>query len=244
MGKLSTLPEGKADQLVMNKVDQHSVIRSFVRRQSRLTPGQARALETLWDRFGINEGQETLDLSVVFGRKAPRVLEIGFGDGSSLIAMAQSHPDRDYLGIEVHRPGVGRLLMQAEALGLRNLKVVCADAVEVLSRSIADGAFERVHVFFPDPWPKKRHHKRRLIQPAFAALLIRKLMHGGYLHLATDWEDYARQMLEVLEATPELMNTAPEGGFATRPGERPLTKFERRGQRLGHEAYDILFQRR
>jgi tRNA (guanine-N7-)-methyltransferase len=179
----------------------------------------------------------------VFGREAPRVLEIGFGDGEALIAMARRNPDRDYLGIEVHRPGIGRLLIQADALGLWNLKVVCADAVEVLSHSVTDAAFQRVHVFFPDPWPKKRHHKRRLIQPVFAALLTRKLVLGGHLHLATDWEDYAWQMLEVLETTPQLINTAPKGEFAARPGERPLTKFERRGQRLGHGVYDLIFQR-
>jgi tRNA (guanine-N7-)-methyltransferase len=170
-------------------------------------------------------------------------LEIGFGDGESLIRMARSHPERDYLGIEVHRPGIGRLLMQAEASGLSNLRVMGADAVEVLSQSIDDASFERIQMFFPDPWPKKRHHKRRLIQPDFAALLARKLAPKGYLLLATDWEDYARQMLAVLEATTGLTNAAAGDGFAERPIERPPTKFERRGHRLGHRVRDLVFQR-
>jgi tRNA (guanine-N7-)-methyltransferase len=217
----------------------HRPIRSFVRREGRLTPGQKRALETLWPRFGIDYSEEPLDLAAIFGRPAPVTLEIGFGNGESLAAMAQAAPERDFIGIEVHRPGVGHLLQRIEALGLGNLRVMCHDAVEVLKHQIPPGSLDTVQIFFPDPWHKKRHHKRRLIQPVFVALLARCLRPGGTLHLATDWEDYARHMLEVLEASPDLRNTAQR--FSSRPHHRPLTRFEQRGQRLGHGVWDVIF---
>ncbi|OOG23977.1 tRNA (guanosine(46)-N7)-methyltransferase TrmB [Thioalkalivibrio denitrificans] len=219
----------------------HRPIRSFVRREGRLTPGQQRALETLWPRYGIDFSEEPLDLAAIFGRSAPVTLEIGFGNGESLAQMAEAAPERDFLGIEVHRPGVGRLLARIEALGLTNLRVMCHDAVEVLEHRIAPGCLDTVQIFFPDPWHKKRHHKRRLIQPAFVALLATRLRSGGTLHLATDWEDYARHMLDVLNASPEFRNTAD--GFAPRPPHRPLTKFEQRGQTRGHGVWDLIFMK-
>ena len=212
-----------------------------MRREGRLTRGQQRAIETLWPRFGVDFSPEPLDLEALFGRRAPRVLEIGFGDGAALIAMARTHPQMDFIGVEVHRPGVGSLLRQAQALALNNTRVICADAVQVLTHQLPDDCLGRIQIFFPDPWPKKRHHKRRLIQPELVALLARKLEPGGRLHLATDWEDYAQHMLAVLEACPAFMNT--EKRFAPRPDYRTLTKFERRGQRLGHGAWDLIFQR-
>jgi tRNA (guanine-N7-)-methyltransferase len=219
-------------------------VRSFVRREGRMTAAQRRALEELWPRYGIAPGEESLDLDAVFARRAPRYLEIGFGMGDALAAMAERHPERDYLGIEVHQPGVGALLRALDARGLHNVRVIATDAVEVLQRRVPDSSLDGVYIFFPDPWPKKRHHKRRLVQPPFSALLARKLRAGGQVHLATDWEDYARQMLEVLEATPGLANAAGAGAFAPRPGERPVTKFERRGERLGHQVWDLIFERR
>ncbi|MEZ5583406.1 MAG: tRNA (guanosine(46)-N7)-methyltransferase TrmB [Candidatus Competibacteraceae bacterium] len=228
----------------MTNVDpsRHRSIRSFVRRSGRLTQAQQRALGTLWERYGVEIDRHLLPLNQLFGRIAPRILEIGFGDGESLLAMAGARPENDFLGIEVHRPGIGHLLLRADALGLTNVRVICADAQEALN-ILPDACLERIQVFFPDPWPKKRHHKRRLIQPAFVAVMARTLKSGGYLHLATDWEEYAHWMLTVLDACEALHNTV-SGGFAPRPVERPLTKFERRGQLLGHEVWDLLFRRR
>lgn len=217
-------------------------IRSFVRRESRMTPGQQRALETLANRYLVNE-LGAIDLDTVFGRTAPRHLEIGFGMGESLAATAAAHPEHDYLGIEVHRPGIARLLMRAAEQDLTNLRVASGDAVEILTHRLGEGVFDAIHVFFPDPWPKKRHHKRRLINPGFAALLVRKLKPGGRLHLATDWEDYAEQMLTVLNATPGLRNLAADGRYVARPEFRPVTKFERRGEALGHAVRDLAFER-
>ncbi|MGB5062741.1 MAG: tRNA (guanosine(46)-N7)-methyltransferase TrmB [Candidatus Competibacter sp.] len=216
-------------------------IRSFVRREGRMTRAQRRALTECWARFGADVGA-ALEPERLFGRRAPLVLEIGFGDGESLAAMAMAHPDMDYLGVEVHRPGIGHVLLRAEALDLSNLRVMCADAVEVL-RQLPDERLERIQVFFPDPWPKARHHKRRLIQPPFVALLIPKLKWAGQLHVATDCEDYARSILNVLRVAPELANAVDGDGFAPRPAYRPLTRFERRGRRLGHEVWDMLFAR-
>ncbi len=225
--------------------EKHRSIRSFVLRQGRLTSGQQHALETCWQRFGITPtGSEPLDLDRLFQRSAPRVLEIGFGDGESLATMVQAHPETDFLGIEVHRPGVGRLLMQAKVLKLDNLRVICMDAVDVLTLYIPNACLDRIQIFFPDPWPKKRHHKRRLIQTDFVKLLGQKLKPGAYLHLATDWKHYAQHMLAVLEEQEDFINTARNGGFAARPDYRRLTKFERRGQNLGHEIHDLIFQYR
>jgi tRNA (guanine-N7-)-methyltransferase len=217
-------------------------IRSFVLRQGRLTPAQRRACERLLPRFGVPFSPAVLDLERLFGRRAPKILEIGFGMGETTAAIAAAHPENDYLGVEVHTPGVGSLLRRIEALGLENVRIVQHDAVEVLREMIAPESLDGVHVFFPDPWPKKRHHKRRLIQAPFAALLASRMKPGAYVHVATDWEDYANQILAVFSAEPLLENTAD--GFAPRPAYRPLTKFERRGLALGHRVWDVVFRRR
>ena len=217
-------------------------IRSFVLRAGRMGSGQQRAIEELGPRFVLPYHPDLLDLDIAFGRSAPRVLEIGFGMGSATAEIAQRHPDTDYLGIEVHTPGVGALLKRVGELGLENVRILQHDAVEVLHSMIADTSLDGVHIYFPDPWHKKRHHKRRLIQPAFARLLASKHKPGGYLHLATDWQDYAGQMLDVLGHEPLLHNTAT--AYAPRPEWRPETKFEQRGLRLGHGVWDLLFRRR
>jgi len=217
-------------------------IRSFVRRQGRITLGQNTALETLWPVFGLDPGLP-FNPREAFGRDAPLVLEIGFGNGDSLAQMALAAPERDFLGIEVHRPGVGHLLLKAQALGLHNVRVYCADAVEIVRERIAENSLDGAQVFFPDPWHKKRHHKRRLINADFAALLAARLKPEGVLHCATDWEPYAEQMLAVLEGCPDLLNQAGPGNFSDRPAHRPLTKFETRGQRLGHRVQDLLFEK-
>lgn len=218
-------------------------IRSFVRREGRITDGQKRALAELLPRYGVPAGDTLLDLEALFGRRAPVHVEIGFGNGEALAAMASAHPENNYLGIEVHRPGVGALLQRLEADAIGNVRVIGIDALPVLEQRIPDAVLSAVCIFFPDPWPKLRHHKRRLIQPGFLALLRRKLKVGARLHLATDWEDYARHMLQVLSAAEGFENCAGVGRFAT-PGERPPTKFERRGQRLGHGVWDLVFERR
>lgn len=219
-------------------------IRSFVRREGRLTDAQRRALDELWPRHGVTPGAAPLDFVQLFGRDAPVHLEIGFGNGEALAAMAAAHPQNNYLGIEVHRPGVGALLRRLEAEGLTNVRVVSVDAKDVLEQCIPDASLAAVYLFFPDPWPKKRHHKRRLLQPEFAQLVRRKLRPNGEFHLATDWEDYARHMLAVLSAADGFENAAAPGPFVSRPEMRPLTRFERRGQRLGHGVWDLLFRRR
>jgi tRNA (guanine-N7-)-methyltransferase len=222
---------------------EHRRIRSFVRREGYMTRAQQAALARLGERFVIAP-QGEIDLDCLFGRRAPRVLEIGFGMGDALAAMARVQPDRDYLGIEVHRPGVGSLLLKLEKDAIANVRILCADAVEVLQQHLPDESFDAVHLFFPDPWPKRRHHKRRIVQAAFVDLVCRKLKPGGRFHMATDWEDYARHMLAVMTAAPRFVNLAGTGKFSTRPIERPLTKFEQRGQRLGHGVWDLLFERR
>ena len=216
-------------------------IRSFVLRQGRVSNAQRRAVETLLPRFGIAYAPALLDLNAAFGRPAPKILEIGFGMGETTAQIALAHPQNDYLGIEVHTPGVGSLLRLIEAHALANVRIIQHDAVEVLSHMIAPESLSAIHIFFPDPWPKKRHHKRRLIQPPLVRLLSSRLLPGGYLHLATDWEDYALQMLEVLSAEAQLVNSAQ--GFAARPAYRPLTKFETRGLKLGHRVWDLVFRR-
>ncbi|MDP2878970.1 MAG: tRNA (guanosine(46)-N7)-methyltransferase TrmB [Sulfuricella sp.] len=219
----------------------HRPIRSFVLRQGRMSNAQTRALETLLPRWGIAYLETRLDLDAAFGRVAPKILEIGFGMGDSTAAIAAVHPQNDYLGIEVHGPGVGSLLNQIEALGLTNLRVIQHDAVEVLKHMIAPASLDGVHIFFPDPWHKKKHHKRRLIQPELVALLCDKLKPGGYLHAATDWQEYAEHILAVLSAEPLLANTAAD--YAPKPDYRPLTKFEQRGINLGHGVWDIVFRK-
>ncbi|MBI1395673.1 MAG: tRNA (guanosine(46)-N7)-methyltransferase TrmB [Betaproteobacteria bacterium] len=217
-------------------------VRSFVLRQSRTSTAQRRAVDTLLPRYGIPYATALLDLPRVFGRDAPRVIEIGFGMGETTAAIATNHPEMDFIGVEVHTPGVGNLLKLVAAGGLSNVRVIQHDAVEVFTHMIPEGSLDGIHVYFPDPWPKKRHHKRRLVQPAFVLLAASRLKPGGYIHLATDWVEYAEQMLEVLEAEPRLENTT--GGFAQKPAWRPETKFEQRGIRLGHEVRDLVFRRR
>jgi len=218
-------------------------IRSFVTRAGRITPAQQRALAELWPKYGIAFVPEPLDVSALFGRQAPRTLEIGFGNGENLLALAAAHPQRDFLGIEVHRPGVGRLLLALEARALTNVRVICHDAVEVLAQQIAPQSLDEILILFPDPWPKKRHHKRRLIQRPFAELAASRLAPRGVLRVATDWRPYALQILETLEAAPGLVNLAADGAFVTRPSERAPTRFELRGERLGHEVWDVAFRR-
>lgn len=218
-------------------------IRSFVRREGRLTPGQQKALDQLWPIFGIEDEQEALDLNTLFNREAPRVLEIGFGNGASLAQMAKNQPDHDFIGIEVHRPGVGQLLKSIQNDELSNVRVACTDAVALLKNRIKDKSLDRIQIFFPDPWHKKRHHKRRIIQPAFVNVLADKLKHGGHLHLATDWQDYAEQMLEDVSGNERFCNCSHDGSYIERPDYRPITKFEQRGHRLGHGVWDLLFKR-
>jgi len=218
-------------------------IRSFVVRAGRMGPGQARALATLAPRFVVPFRAEPLDAGALFGRDAPLTLEVGFGMGGATAAIAAAAPERDFLAVEVHPPGVGALLQRIEEGGLANVRIVQHDAVEVLESMIAPATLAAVHVFFPDPWHKKRHHKRRLIQPPFVALLASRLAPGGTLHCATDWEPYAEQMLAVLGAEPTLVNGAG-AGYATRPESRPLTKFEQRGLARGHGVRDLVFARR
>jgi tRNA (guanine-N7-)-methyltransferase len=214
-------------------------IRSFVLRAGRTTAAQERALSELWPRYGIEMGSAPLDLGAIFGRESLRCLEIGFGAGEVIGSLAEAHPETDYLGIEVHRSGVGRLLLRVHQGGLSNLRVVCQDAVEVLRDHIADESFDEILVFFPDPWHKKRHHKRRLIDAGFALLAASKLRADGILRLATDWQDYAEQMLAVCNACPALQSLSPERGYAARPQFRPPTRFETRGARLGHGVWDL-----
>ncbi|MHB8915559.1 MAG: tRNA (guanosine(46)-N7)-methyltransferase TrmB [Thiobacillus sp.] len=217
-------------------------IRSFVLRAGRVGPGQARALAELGPQFVLPYQKQPLNLNHLFNRAAPKILEIGFGMGEGMADIAQAHPENDYLGVEVHTPGVGALLKQLGERGLSNVRIVQHDAVEVLSQMLPPASLYGAHVFFPDPWHKTRHHKRRLIQPPLVRLLATRLAPGGYLHLATDWEDYAVQMLAVLRAEPTLVNSASD--YALRPESRPLTKFEARGLRLGHGVWDLLFKRR
>jgi tRNA (guanine-N7-)-methyltransferase len=217
-------------------------IRSFVTRAGRLSIAQARALEELGPTFLIEYKKDLLDTAQAFGRSAPVILEIGFGMGDTTAHIARAMPDKDFIGVEVHTPGVGSLLKQIGEQGITNLRLIQHDAVEVLNQMIAPASLAGVHVFFPDPWHKARHNKRRLIQPAFVTLLAEKLAPGGYLHCATDWEDYAVQMLEVLGAEPLLHNTAE--GYAPQPSYRPLTKFENRGIKLGHGVWDLVFTRK
>lgn len=217
-------------------------VRSYVIRGGRLTSSQQQALETLWPVYGVSDVRAPFDAQQHFGRAAPLVLEIGFGMGDSLLEMARCNPDKDFIGIEVHRPGVGRLLHEIQAQGLGNLRVYCHDAKEILRDCIADGALSCVQIFFPDPWHKKKHNKRRLVQAEFMELIRRKLAIGGKVHMATDWEPYAQHMMEVMGALPDYRNAAGVSQFSTAT-ERPLTKFEKRGQRLGHVVNDLVFVR-
>jgi tRNA (guanine-N7-)-methyltransferase len=215
-------------------------IRSFIRRQGRLTPGQQLALDNHWAKYCLDPKTD-YDFSQVFGREAPLFVEIGFGNGESLARMAAANPEKDYIGIEVHRPGVGHLLMLLNQQSIDNVRIYCYDAIEIMEHKIADNSLAGVHLFFPDPWPKKKHHKRRIVRPGFVGLLVRKLKQGGYFHAATDWENYAEAMLAVLSEASELRNTSPTNDYCPCPEYRPLTKFEQRGIRLGHGVWDLIF---
>lgn len=218
-------------------------VRSFVVRAGRTTAGQQRALAELWPLYGVEFTNAPLDLDELFGRKAPRMIEIGFGAGEALLAFAQSHPEVDCIGIEVHRPGVGHLLLGAHEAKLKNLRIVCHDAVEVLQQQLPAASIALAHIFFADPWPKKRHHKRRLIQTPFIELLARVMQPQGMLRLATDWEPYAQYMRLVMGASAAFTSLGDASGFVARPDVRPLTRFERRGQRLGHQVWDLAYTR-
>ncbi len=219
-------------------------VKSYVRREGRITGAQQRALTELWGRFGLETHPTAFDQEKSFGRRAPLILEIGFGDGESLATMCMANLGINFLGIEVHRPGIGPLLMNAAELRITHLRVIYSDAVEVLERQLPDECLDRVQIFFPDPWPKTRHRKRRLIQPSFVPLLVRKLKSAGQLHIATDCGSYADSILDVLSTTSELENTATDNGFVQRPIYRPFTKFEQRGKHLGHDVWELLFKKR
>jgi len=232
----------RSDPLPPPTTPLHRPVRSFVLRHGRMSPAQRRALDTLLPAFGILFAASPIDFDHVFGRRASRVLEIGFGMGEATAAIAQARASDDFLGIEVHSPGVGSLLRRVAELGLTNVRVIRHDAVEIVAAMIPPASLAGIHVFFPDPWPKKRHHKRRLLKPSFVHELALRLAPDGYLHVATDWEEYAQEILAVLAAEPLLANAAD--GFAARPDYRPLTKFEARGLKLGHEVRDLVFHRR
>ncbi|MEM0953434.1 MAG: tRNA (guanosine(46)-N7)-methyltransferase TrmB [Pseudomonadota bacterium] len=223
--------------------DQPSRIRSFVLRHGRMTVGQRRAFEQGWPKYGLERSAGHIDPVDSFGRAGRTVMEIGFGMGQSLVTMAAAEPDINFIGVEVHRPGVGRLLHSMAEHDVSNIRIYCDDAVPVLEECFGLASLDGIQIYFPDPWHKKRHHKRRLIQTRFVALLCERLRPGGFLHLATDWKNYAEHMMEVLSAAGDLVNTAGNGQFAPRPARRPITKFEQRGQRLGHGVWDLLFER-
>ena len=214
-------------------------IRSFVKREGKMTKGQLNAIELLWPKFGVDLTQHQIDLSSLFGRQAFTILEIGFGNGLSLAEMAEQHPEQNYFGIEVHRPGVGSLLVQVKKRELENVRVSYDDAVDVLEQQISDNSLDQIQIFFPDPWHKKRHHKRRLIQTDFVITLVSKLKPNGVIHVATDWENYAEHILDTLTNCKELKNTVSD--YAPKPAYRPNTKYEERGLKLGHGVWDILF---
>lgn len=222
---------------MVSRMAKESHIRSYVRREHRITPGQERALEEYWPKYG-------LDIQTGFW-ECPKecILEIGFGMGHSLLAMAEKFPEKMFIGVEVHRPGIGALFAAATKRGVNNIKVYCEDCLYVLKQSIKDESLSQIQIFFPDPWPKNRHHKRRLVQPEFTALLLQKLKPNGYLHLATDWQDYAQQMLQIIESVPGFKNEAGKGQFLSHRNDRPLTKFETRGIKLNHKIWDLLFSK-
>jgi tRNA (guanine-N7-)-methyltransferase len=218
-------------------------IKSFVRREGRLTKGQTLALDTQWPQFGLQLEDGLLEFEKLFGRKAETILEIGFGMGDSLFTEAQREPDSNFIGIEVHRPGIGSLLMNMQLQDVNNIRLFDCDAVDVLKQCIPDNSLDKIQIFFPDPWHKKRHHKRRLIQPAFVTLLAQKLKTGGVLHLATDWQHYAEHMMEVMNASTSFENSAGKNQYTLRPASRPITKFEKRGLKLGHGVWDMIFKK-
>jgi tRNA (guanine-N7-)-methyltransferase len=217
-------------------------IRSFIRRQGRITQGQQLALDNHWDRYCLDPNID-YDLNQVFGRVAPLIVEIGFGSGDSLAKMAVANPDKDYIGIEVHKPGVGHLMLVLDQQSLSNVRIYCHDAIDIIEHKIADNSLDGVHLFFPDPWPKNKHHKRRIVRASFVDLLARKLKPGGYFHAATDWQNYAENMLDVLSQGAGFSNTSGSNDYCERPEYRPLTRFEQRGMRLGHGVRDLIFRK-
>lgn len=229
----------------MEKIEQHQrKIVSFCRREGRITHARKESLKTLWSCYGLTLEEDTiLDWKRIFGRDVERTLEIGFGDGQSLLHMALEEPHRDFIGIDVYKTGAAALLAAMHTQDIRNIRLFCDDAVTVLAKKIPDHSLHRVHIFFPDPWPKKRHQKRRLIQPAFVELVAQKLVPNGVLHLATDWENYALHMMTVMSETAAFSNMAGEGEFCVRPESRPYTKYEKRGLNLGHQTWDLMFSK-
>ncbi len=222
----------------------HRPIRSYVLRQGRMTEAQQRAFETLWARYGVEPGSGVLDPPTLFGQHQPVTLEIGFGNGEALSQMALAQPDHNFIGVEVHSPGVGHLMIKLAEQESSNVRILRTDAMELLRHHLPASSLSRVLLYFPDPWHKRKHHKRRIVQTEFADLVQRVLIPGGVLHMATDWEDYARQMMAILSAHPGFENLAGPGQFSQRPASRPLTKFEQRGSRLGHGVWDLLFERK
>ena len=229
------------DQIKAQDNKHHRPIRSFVKREGKMTKGQINAIDQLWPSYGVDLTDGELDLESLFDRSAYTILEIGFGNGLSLADMAEAAPEQNFFGVEVHQPGVGSLLVQVKKRGLENVRVSNSDAVDVLQQQIADASLDRVQIFFPDPWHKKRHNKRRLIQPDFVNTLLSKLKPNGVIHVATDWEHYAEHILEVLSENQSLRNTAKD--YATKPAYRPNTKYEERGKRLGHGVWDLVFEK-
>ncbi|MGB3916546.1 tRNA (guanosine(46)-N7)-methyltransferase TrmB [Thiothrix litoralis] len=227
----------------MESAEHPRTIKSFVLRQGRRTKAQEEALTNLWPVFGIETADTPLDFPSLFGRIAPVTLEIGFGNGDSLAQMARAAPERDFIGIEVHTPGVGHLLKLISEQGLQNLRLLNSDAVEILQKRIPLNSLERVQLFFPDPWHKSKHNKRRIVQAPFVSLLASRMQTGGVFHMATDWENYAVHMAEVMQTSPDFVNLAPEPPYAPRPDTRPLTKFENRGLKLGHGVWDLLYKK-
>ncbi len=217
-------------------------IKSFVRRKGRITPGQHFALENHWERFCLNPDID-VNFAEIFDNDAPLIVEIGFGNGDSLAKMAADNPNKNYIGIEVHRPGVGHLLMKIDEMQLSNVRIYCHDAIEILEKRVPNESLAGLHLFFPDPWHKKKHHKRRIVRDSFVELLARKLAQNGYFHAATDWENYAEWMLDILNRAPNFENLSSTQTFCERPDYRPLTKFEQRGIRLGHGVWDVMFKR-
>jgi tRNA (guanine-N7-)-methyltransferase len=236
----NVLPEAQTDPV---EACDRRRIRSFVLRAGRLTAGQKRALNELWPVFGLAESDDQLDLCALFGNSHPVIMEIGFGNGDATWQMAAAHPEENYLAVEVHKPGVGRLLQTLEEHSISNVRIACEDAVEFLRKGIPAASLAGVRIYFPDPWPKKRHHKRRIIQAPFVGLLAEKMQPGGILHLATDWAPYADHMLEVMHNSPDFENFSPLGGPVSKPAWRPATKYEKRGERLGHGVFDLVFRR-
>jgi tRNA (guanine-N7-)-methyltransferase len=235
--------EGSGEGFIIKPEFKPKSIRSFVIRAGRITAGQKNAFDKHWPSYGLSLFDGRIDLARLFGREAPLVLEIGFGMGDSLLEMARNEPEKNFIGIEVHPPGVGRLISAASQQGLSNLKVYMADAMDVLEDCIPDNCIDRFQLYFPDPWHKKKHHKRRIVQPEFINRLRPKLKRGGILHMATDWQNYAEYMLEVMNAMPGFATVFQETGFAPRPDYRPITKFEKRGERLGHGVWDLVFMK-